>query len=420
MKVTRREFVKGGVAAFTMGFTAPAFLNDLAMAQGPTGRSFVVLYLGGGNDALSFLVPYTDPAYYSRRSTQAVPAESVIQIGTDSSGVALGLHPNLAGIKSLYDDGNLAIIQRTGYADSSRSHFRGTDIWSTADPNQSRGPGWLGRYLDTLAPPVDPLVAWNTHGQLPHTLLANTVGVPSIPDPVVYSFASPNGGFEAEYSQAATLEISSHLPVTNPHLSFVNSTAQAALATLDRVATVAAYTPTTDYPDTNLGAALQATAGAIATEVGTKVFWVQTGGYDTHAGQETMDGRYADLLTTLNDALFAFYTDLSNNGLLNDTLVMQFSEFGRRISENGSGGTDHGSGGLMMAIGGGVSGGLYGTAAGSLADTDDNVDLDNRGCDVKHQTDFRSVYARAIDDWLDADSVSILGGDFRSANVDFV
>ena len=420
MEVARRTFLKGGVAAFTMSFAAPAFLSDLARAQSVSGRSLVVLYLGGGNDALSFLVPYTDSAYYSRRPTQAVPAQSVIQIGSDANGTTLGLHPNLPEFKSMFDDGNLGIIQRTGYENSSRSHFRGTDIWSTADPGQPQGPGWLGRYLDTLPTPVDPLLAWNTHGQLPHTLLATSVGVPSIPDPTTYAFSSPNTGAEAEYSQAATIDISSHLPTTNPHLSFVNSTAQAAMATLDRVATVAAYTPSTDYPDTALGAALQAVAGAIATGVGTQVYWVQTGGYDTHAGQDTMDGRYGELLTTLNDAVFAFYSDVRNQGLLSDTLLMQFSEFGRRVSENGSNGTDHGSGGLMMALGGVVSGGLYGTAAASLADTDDNPHLENGGRDVRFETDFRSVYATVIDDWLGADSTAILGGDFRNPTVDFV
>ena len=419
MKFSRREFVRGGVGAFTLGFAAPSFLSDLALAQGVSGRNLVVLYLGGGNDALSFLVPYTDPAYYGRRPTQAVPAESVIQIGSDSAGTPLGLHPNLTGIKSMFDDGMLAIIQRTGYQDASRSHFRGTDIWSTADPSQPQGPGWLGRYLDTLSAPVDPLVAWNTSRQLPHTLQANTVGVPSIPDPVAYSFASPNQGAEAEYSAAAALQISSHLPVINPHLSFVNSTAQAALGTLDRVALVASYTPTVDYPDTGLGLALQAVAGAMVGEVGTRVYWVQTGGYDTHASQATIDGRYAELLATLNDSLFAFYTDLNNHGLLNDTLVLQFSEFGRRITENGSQGTDHGAAGLMMALGGSVGGGLYGTAA-SLEETPDNPFLENSGRDVTFETDFRSVYARVIDDWLGADSMSILGGDYRNGNIDFV
>ena len=129
----------GGVKAFTIGFAAPAFLSDLALASGATSRSLVVLYLSGGNDALSTLIPYTDPFYYSRRPTIAVPAANVLQIGTDSSGKPIGLHPRLTGLRSIFDDGRLAIVQRTGYQNSSRSHFQGTDIWSTANPHELRG-----------------------------------------------------------------------------------------------------------------------------------------------------------------------------------------------------------------------------------------------------------------------------------------
>ena len=419
MRFSRRSFVKGGVAAFTFGFGAPRFLTDVAPAQGGSSRNLVVLYLGGGNDALSFLVPYTDDAYYTRRPTQAVPPASVLQLGSDLGGRPLGLHPNLPGLKTVFDVGDVAIIQRTGYDNASRSHFRGTDILSTADPQSPQGAGWLGRYLDTLPQPVDPLIAWNTIGQLPQSLQANTVGVPSIPDPATYAFASPNGLVDGAYSKTAATTMSSHLPVTAPHLAFVSSTAQAALATLDRVELVAQYLPTASYPESGLGQALQAVAGALVTQIGTKLFWVQTGGYDTHAGQDTVGGRYADLLTTLDDALLAFYTDLTNHGLWDDTLLLQFSEFGRRITENGSAGTDHGAAGLMLALGGHVLGGLYGTA-GSLADTPDNPTLENQGRDVKHETDFRAVYARVIDDWLGANHVEILGAGFANPSVDFV
>ena len=286
MRVSRRAFVKGGAAAFTMGFGAPAFLGDLARAQQASRRSLVVLYLGGGNDALSFLVPYTDPAYHARRPTQAVPADRAIQIGTDGGGAALGLHPNLGGLKSIYDDGRLALIQRTGYANPSRSHFLGTDIWSTANPAEPSGTGWLGRYLDTLPTPVDPLFAWNSSYKLPRTLLSTSVGVASIPKPEQYAFHSP---FDADHARIATTAIASHLPTADPHLSFVHSTTLTALATIDRVATVGAYTPSTPYPATNLGETMQAVAGAIATEIGTQVYWVQAGGYDTHASQDTLD-----------------------------------------------------------------------------------------------------------------------------------
>src|SRR5438874_11877090 len=173
MKVTRRQFVKGGVAAFTVTFAAPEFLSDLARAQGARARNFVVLYLTGGNDSLSMLVPYNDTFYYSRRPTLAVPAGSVLQIGSDSSGKALGLHPRLTGLKDIFNQGRLALIQRTGYENSSRSHFMGTDIWSTANPANSQGPGWLGKYLDALGGNQDPLVAWNTFSQTPHAVIGN-------------------------------------------------------------------------------------------------------------------------------------------------------------------------------------------------------------------------------------------------------
>lgn len=412
MSMTRRDFVRGGVAAFTVGFAAPRFLSDLALAQGQSRRNLVVLYLSGGNDALSTLVPYTDPQYYARRPSLAIPAASVLQIGADSSGRALGLHPRLTGLRSIYNAGRLAIVQRTGYPNSSRSHFEGTDIWSTGDPASPQGTGWLGRYLDRLPSPVDPLTAWSTVREIPRTLLSRTVGVPAIPNAQQYAFSNPNGGADAQFARASALRISSHLPVDQPHLAFVNATAQAAFATLDRVSQVAAYRPTVTYPNNGLGLALQTVAGAMANEIGTRVFWVQTGGFDTHAGQGMGGaGTYANLMGTVDGALSAFYTDLSNLRLLGDTLVLQFSEFSRRIDENGSQGTDHGAAGIMMALGGAVRGGLYGSAPNLRAGTD-NPTLENGSRDVRFETDFRSVYATVIDRWLGANPAEILGGNF--------
>jgi uncharacterized protein (DUF1501 family) len=415
MSMTRRDFVRGGVAAFTVGFAAPMFLTDIARAQGRSRRNLVILYLSGGNDGLSTLIPYTDPQYYTRRPTLGIPAANVLQIGSDSAGNALGLNPRLTDLRTVFNAGRLAIIQRTGYNNSSRSHFQGTDIWASADPATPQGMGWLGRYLDRLPSPVDPLTAWSTVRETPRTLLARTVGVPSIASVAEYAFASPNGGADALVARQTATRIASHVPIDQPHLAFVNSTAQAAFATLDRVAQVATYAPTVAYPNNGFGQALQMVAGAIARGVGTSIFWVQTGGYDTHAGQNTniANGSYNTLMTTLNGGLFAFYRDLLNQGLLSDTLVLQFSEFGRRINENGSSGTDHGAASLMMALGGNVRGGIYGTAP-NLRITADNPTLENNSQDVRYETDFRSVYARVIDNWLGADSTAILGGNFRN------
>jgi len=421
MKVTRRQFVKGGVTAFTVSMAAPAFLSDIARAQGASRRNLVVLYLSGGNDALSTLVPYTDPFYYSRRPTLAVPAASVLQVGADRSGKALGLHPRLTGLRQIFDQGDLAIIQRTGYPNSSRSHFLGTDIWSTANPANSSGAGWLGRYLDALPDPVDPLVGWSTVRELPHALEGRRVSVPAIPSVAGYAFSSPNTGTEATYSRATMANIASHVPVDRPHVAFVNGTSSAALATLDRVASVASYTGTVTYANNGLAQALKAVAGAIARGIGTKVFWVQTGGFDTHAGQGTnaANGAYTNLMGTVGDSLLAFYNDMRNQGLLQDTLVLQFSEFGRRVIENGSQGTDHGAAGVMMALGGGVNGGLYGSAA-SLNPNNADGTLENNGNDVRYETDFRAVYARVLDQWLGADSIPILGGNFRNNTLTFL
>ncbi|HYN10395.1 MAG TPA: DUF1501 domain-containing protein [Vicinamibacterales bacterium] len=423
MKFTRREFIRDGVAAFTVGFAAPAFLSDLARAQGATGRSLVVLYLSGGNDALSMLVPYQDAAYHTRRPTQAVPAINVIQIGADRSGVVLGFHPRLVGLKQMFDAGHVRLIQRSGYPQSSRSHFTGTDIWNTASPASPTGSGWLGRYLDTLPSPVDPLAGWATVREVPRALIGRTVSVPAINNPAAYQFNSPNGiGAEQGFAREAMTRISSHLPTEKPHLSFVNATTQAALATLDRVGSVVNYQPSTGvvYPNNNaLAQALRAVAGAMFRGLGTKVFWVQTGGYDTHASQNVNSANlgYANLMGTLDTALTAFYTDLKNQGLLQNTMIVVFSEFGRRISENVSGGTDHGAAGLMMTIGGSVQGGIHGTAANLQPG---NPTLENNGGDVTWETDFRSVYASVIDSWLGADSVSILGGNFRNSGLTIV
>jgi len=420
MRVTRRQFVKGGVAAFTVTFAAPEFLSDLARAQGAHVRNLVVLYLSGGNDALSMLVPYNDPFYRSRRPTLAVPAGQVLQIGTDSSRVALGLHPRLTGLKQIFDQGRLALIQRTGYENQSRSHFLGTDIWSTADPNNSSGLGWVGRYLDSLPSPVDALVGWNTTASLPHVLQARTA-VPAIASPAGYSFASPNSGAEAIAERATALRISSHVPVDRPELAFVYGSSQEALATLDRVANVALYAPSLTYPNSGFGQALRAVAGSMARGVGTRVFYVTTGGFDTHSAQtvNAANGAYYNLMATLNDGLTAFYNDLRNQGLLEDTLVLSFSEFGRRITENGSQGTDHGSASVMLAMGGRVNGGLYGTAP-DLNPGAGNQTLENSGGDIRYETDFRSVYAQVLDGWLGTDSTRLLNGNFRKASLTFV
>ena len=180
--------------------------------------------------------------------------------------------------------------------------------------------------------------------------------------------------------------------------------------------------PTVAYAADGLSQGLRAVAGAIVRGIGTKVFWVQIGGFDTHASQGTNpnNGAYSTLMNTLNSAVTAFYNDLRNQGLLDTTMILQFSEFGRRIGENGSAGTDHGAAAIMMAVGGGVRGGIYGTAPNLNPAGNGNGTLENNGNDVTFENDFRSVYAQVIDNWLGASSFSLLGGDFRKPTLNFV
>jgi uncharacterized protein (DUF1501 family) len=269
-------------------------------------------------------------------------------------------------------------------------------------------------------------MGWNTTAALPRVLQAAHTAVPAIASPSGYAFSSPNSGAEAASERATAVRVASHVPVDRPELAFVYGSSQAALATLDRVATVASYTGTLtgtqNYPANNgFAQALKAVAGAMVRGIGTKVFYVTTGGFDTHAAQNVNapGGAYYNLMGTLNDGLIAFYNDLKNQGLLDDTLVLSFSEFGRRISENGSQGTDHGAASVMMAMGGKVNGGLYGTAPNLNTDLK-NPTLENSAGDVHYETDFRSVYAQVADGWLGTSSVSLLGGNFRRPNLTFI
>ncbi len=411
MRISRRLFIRDGVATVGLGFAAPAFLHAIAQAQAVSSRRLVVVYLGGGNDALNTLVPYQDQSYYSRRPTIAVPAGQVLQVGSDASGRALGLHPRLGGLWNVFNEGRLAIVQRTGYQNSSRSHFEATDTFGTANPQSSIGSGWLGRYLDTLPRPIDSLTAWNTTGETPRALMSGKTGVPAISNASTYTFASPNRGKAATEERAAAEAMAANAAPGRPHLAFVNSTSRSAIETIDRAAKALSYQPTVAYPNNGFALALRTVAGAIVNGIGSRVYWVQTSGYDTHAQQGAGGGSYGNLMGTLGDGLGAFYNDIRNRGLIHDTTVIVFSEFGRRISENGSGGTDHGAAGLMFVLGGAVRGGLHGTAA-SLQPG--HPTLENSSGDVRFETDFRSVYATVLDQWLGVDSVPILNGDFRS------
>ena len=304
------------MAAFTVGFVAPAVSVGPRARAGAPSRNLVVLDLTGGNDGLSMLVPYTDGVYYSRRPTLAIPAGQVLQIGSDSSGKPLGLHPKLTGLRDIFNQGRLALIQRAGYENSSRSHFSGTDIWSTANPASSKGPGWVGRYLSTLAPPLDPLVAWNTTGDTPHALLSSSVAVASIPSVSGYAF-------RARTPAAMPRSSARRPPASRRTCRSIGLTSRSSAGPCRRpwrrsTAWRRSVSTSRAWPirHNGFGQALQAWPAPWPRNIGTKVFWVQTGGFDTHAGQDTNsdNGAYVKLMVSLNDGLTAFYTDLKDRG----------------------------------------------------------------------------------------------------------
>ena len=238
--------------------------------------------------------------------------------------------------------------------------------------------------------------------------------MPSITDPRTYSFASPNSGAEAinERNSADSPRFAGG--PDRPHLAFVNTSAMEAFATLDRVARSSNYQPTVTYPNNGFALALRTVAGSIVSGIGTRVYWVQTGGFDTHAGQGNAGGGgYANLMATLGDGVLAFYNDLQNQGLLGSTLMVQFSEFGRRISENGSQGTDHGAGG--DDDGDRRRGARRHLRHRGRSQSDaGQPDARERRRRRTYETDFRSVYAKVLDGWMGTDSTAILGGNFRT------
>ena len=370
MPITRREFVRGGVAAFTVGFAAPAFLSDLARAQGAVAAqprralSERRQRRAEHGDALHRRAVLRAPARRSR-----IPAANVLQIGSDSAGNALGLNPRLTGLRTIFNAGRLAMIQRTGYPNSSRSHFQGTDIWSTADPASPQGTGWLGRYLDTLPSPVDPLTGWSTVREIAADAAgADRSASPSIPNVRRLRVRQPERAARPTRSsraQSAT-RIASHLPVDQPHLAFVNATAQAAFATLDRVAQVGTLrVRRSPIRTTASGRRCARSPARWSAGVGTQVFWVQTGGYDTHAGQNTEPGQRR-LHRPDGDAerrRCSRSTTTCRTRACSTTRWCCSSRSSAAASpRTAASGTDHGAASVMMAMGGGVRGGIYGTA----------------------------------------------------------
>jgi len=396
LKLSRRDLLRQGATFIALGVAAPGWLARWATAdaqrarkgqQASNDRILIVVQLSGGNDGLNTVIPYTETLYKQLRPTLAIPESEVVPLDE-----RIGLHPAFAKVKPLLEAGQFAIIQGVGYPNPNRSHFRSMEIWQTAHPDKVEGTGWLGRYLDTLPESAhNPLIGITLGREMPAAMNGRAVSVPCVAS---LDDLKSLAGEEAEALRAVyTLQ--------EQRTASVRTAALKALEAAEMIrAKLGQYRPAVEYPRTPFAQALQQIAQLIAANTGTRVFYCSTGGFDTHAQQART---HATLLQNVAEGLSAFWADLQAMGKADRVLVLAFSEFGRRVAENGSAGTDHGAAAPMFAIGKHVQAGLLGEHP-SLRDLQDG--------DLRFHIDFRSVYAAVLEDWLDADSQAVLGGRF--------
>ena len=400
-QIKRSRFLAGAIS----GLTVVASLDHVfarALADSPLpglpggdDRVLVLVNLQGGNDGLNCVVPHGDAQYYRQRPSLAIPSGDVLHIDEK-----LGFNPSMRSFKRLYDNGSVAVVQSVGYPNPDHSHFRSTEIWQTAAPDRYERTGWLGRYLDEAGLPKNNLFNGVALAQvLPEAMIAETIDVPAIAQLNGYGLTSDRN--VASRRTYAELVREQRFPYASPYLAHVaeiEDHAQRGSEQLPQL--VAGYKTDASYPATPFGRSLALAAQIVGSKTGTRVLYVQHGSFDTHVSQKATQDR---LLAEFSDAMAAFYDDLAAHGNDKRVLTMTFSEFGRRIAENGSGGTDHGEASPLFLVGGGVRGGIY----GSMPDLGDT----NMG-NVRYTTDFRSVYATVLERWLGRPSQKILGGSF--------
>ncbi|MBL8878501.1 MAG: DUF1501 domain-containing protein [Phycisphaerales bacterium] len=392
MKTSRRVFLKssiGGAALLAGGVSVPGFLARTARAATcETGqRILVVVQLTGGNDGLNTVVPFRDDIYARLRPTLRISDAQALRLTDD-----LGLHPEMRGLKKLFDHGQLSIINNVGYPNPDRSHFRSMDIWHTANliPEDARD-GWLGRVVDSESRETDaPGALHLASAALPLALRTQRQPVPSVES--LEAFRLPDGATDLAGLIAAPR------PSAADDLLYVQRVAVASCTNARRIESVLRNDRSdSSYPDFGLAGRLRQIAQLIGAEFGARVYYTSLDGFDTHARQALAHG---PLLRELSESLAAFQADLAARGVAEQVLTMTFSEFGRRVAENGSQGTDHGAAAPMMVMGAACRAGVI----GGPPKLDALVDGD-----VAHQIDFRSVYATVLDDWLQLKSTAILG-----------
>jgi uncharacterized protein (DUF1501 family) len=394
---SRRDFLKSSVLASSLLFV-PKFLHALDRQglrdlRDARGRRLVVVQLGGGNDGLNTIIPYENDLYYKARPTLGIRPQSGI-LPLDQG---LGLNPSMTRLKGLYDQGQLAVLNSVGYPNPDRSHFRSMDIWhSGSASDQYLSTGWLGRYLDSNCPAC----------QLPYNGLEvdDTLSLAMKGD-LRKGLALKNPEKFHQITQNRFIaRVSGEKPQGNlSELDYLYKTLAETSSSADYLYQNAkVYKSAVAYPNTEFGRNLKTTAELINSGVASRVYYVSLSGFDTHVRQREQQGK---LLGDLSDGLASFVEDLQKAGNLNDTLVLVFSEFGRRVSQNASNGTDHGTANNVLLLGGGLKQKGILNAPPDLANLQDG--------DLRYQLDFRRLYATVLHDWLEADDSAILGSRFE-------
>ncbi len=360
----------------------------------------VVIQLTGGNDYLNTVIPYNDGRYHDNRPTVGIPADRALPIDD-----TYGFNPALPEIKALYDGGKVAVINGVGYPTPNRSHFRSMDIWHTCEPEKVGTEGWLGRVIRDIDPHAENVLTGVNFGRgLPRAMALSGVPVASVAVLETYGVLTGIQG-EPERGQALDIFARMYSPTVGlgATMDYLGQTGLDALKGADILkAAPDMYTSSVEYADTGIARNLQGIAKVLTANLGTRVFYTQQGGYDTHASEADV---HPKLLGDLSRAVSDFYADLREHDAADNVVMFAFTEFGRRVKDNGSG-TDHGSGGVAFAIGDPVHGGMYG-AYPSLAEGD-LVEGD-----LAFNTDFRGVYGTLVEQWLGLDAKPVVGGSFE-------
>ena len=392
----RRDFLKQSSLASSL-FFVPNFVKAFEkVAKESLGyKKLVIIQLSGGNDGLNTIIPYTNDIYYKKRPGLAVPKNELIKV-TDE----LGFHQSLAPLKNLYDQGYLSIINNVGYPNPNRSHFRSTDIWQTAsDANQYLDTGWLGRYIEQFG--KMPYTGIELDDSLSLIMKGKSMNGIATKNPRTLFANTQTPYFKKVLNHQSDAHLSEH------NLGYLYKTMIEAKSSAKYIyETSKTYKSSLEYPKNPFGKQLKTTSEFINSNLDSSVYYVSMGGFDTHANQENIQKK---LLKTYSESMEVFINDLKQNDTFKDTLVITFSEFGRRLQQNAAGGTDHGAANNVFIIGENLK------TKGFYNDAPNLLNLDSNG-DLIHSVDFRSIYATVLDTWLQVDDEAILNKSYNKLN----